>query len=187
MKKSLSEMSLDELWELFPIFLTKHRSQWAVWYREEERRLYAILRQINVKINHIGSTAIKTIWAKPIVDILMEIPGNACMGEVKEILLQNGYFCMAESKNRISFNMGYTENGFAEKVYHLHLRRTGDNDELYFRDFMNDNPPLAKEYENLKLRLCKKFEHNRDAYTEAKGQFITNYTNRARQQYKNRY
>lgn len=187
MKKALSEMSLNELWELFPIFLTEHRSQWAVWYREEEQRLFTVLGQMNVKINHIGSTAIKAIWAKPIVDILTEIPDDAWMTGVKETLLQNGYVCMAESKNRISFNMGYTENGFAEKVYHLHLRRAGDNDELYFRDFMNDNPQLAKEYEKLKLRLCKKFEHNRDAYTEAKGQFITDYTNRAKQQYKNRY
>ena len=71
MKKALSEMSLNELWELFPIFLTEHRSQWAVWYREEEQRLFTVLGQMNVKINHIGSTAIKAIWAKPIVDILI--------------------------------------------------------------------------------------------------------------------
>ena len=40
---------------------------------------------------------------------------------IKEVLVQNGYICMNQSEGRISFNKGYTENGFAEKVYHLHF------------------------------------------------------------------
>ena len=54
------------------------------------------------------------------------------------------------------------------RVFHIHIRLSGDNDELYFRDFMNDNYQLAKEYEKLKLSLWKQYEHNRDAYTNAK-------------------
>ncbi len=69
---------------------------------------------------------------------------------------------------RASFNKGYTLDGFAEKVFHLHLRYSEDNDELYFRDYLIENPDIAKEYEKLKLGLWKKYEHDRDAYTEAK-------------------
>lgn len=54
---------------------------------------------------------------------------------------------MSSSESRYSFNWGYTEKGFADKVYHLHLRYEGDNDELYFRDYLNENPLYAKEYE----------------------------------------
>ena len=64
--------------------------------------------------------------------------------------------------------MGYTDNGFAEKVYHLHLRLEGDHDELYFRDYLIEYPQAAKEYEQLKLSLWKQFEHDRDGYTAAK-------------------
>ena len=52
----------------------------------------------------------------------------------------------------------------------------GDNDELYFRDYLSDNPSIAKEYEQLKLSLWHKYEHNRDAYTEAKTKFIKMHT-----------
>ena len=73
MKKKLSEMSLEELWQLFPIFLTEHKDYWKSWYLQEANLLKNTLPQI-AKINHIGSTAIPTIWAKPIIDILVEIP-----------------------------------------------------------------------------------------------------------------
>ena len=50
--------------------------------------------------------------------------------------IKNGYICMSQSENRLSFNKGYTENGFAERTFHLHLRYAGDNNELYFRDYL---------------------------------------------------
>ena len=87
---------------------------------------------------------------------------------------------MSQSKKRLSFNKGYTENGFADRVFHLHLRYAGDNDELYFRDYLIEHPDVAKEYEKLKLELWKKYEHNRDAYTEAKTEFVRKYTEKAR-------
>lgn len=188
MKKHLSEMTLEELWELFPIFLTEHQPCWDIWYQEELRNLQRLLpaKEI-VRISHIGSTAVKTIWAKPIVDIMMETTPDSDWTTVKKKLLQSGYLCMSEDSRRISFNKGYTENGFAEKVYHLHLRRDGDNDELYFRDYLIDHPQTAKAYEELKLNLWKKYEHNRDAYTESKTDFIQKHTQEARKLYGERY
>ena len=73
-----------------------------------------------------------------------------------------------------------TKDGFADKVYHIHLRFSGDNDEIYFRDYLNAHPDVAKEYETLKLQLWRKYEHNRDAYTDAKTEFIFKWTAKAR-------
>lgn len=187
MGKPLSEMTLQELWELFPIFLTEHRESWDLWYAQERQRLEALLRIEDVRMHHIGSTAIKGIWAKPIVDILVELPESDSMEAVRDILLQNGYRCMSEEPNRISLNRGYTEEGFAERVFHLHARFAGDNDELYFRDYMNEHPQLAKQYEALKLSLWKRYEHDRDGYTDAKGAFIREQTEKAKAEYGNRY
>lgn len=187
MSKALSEMTLEELWRLFPIVLSEPKTYWHDWYEEEKLIIADVLHDINLKINHIGSTAIDYIMAKPIIDILIEIPEYVCMTDIKERLVSSGYICMSEGKNRISFNKGYTNQGFAEKVFHLHLRYLGDNDELYFRDYMNSHPDCAKEYETLKFSLLKKYEYNRDAYTNAKSSFVSKYTNAAKMAYGNRY
>lgn len=175
MSKKLSEMTLEELWQLFPIILTEHNDCWQKYFAEEEAGLKRLLPK-GTEINHIGSTAVKGIWAKPIVDILVEVDETVSLSEVSAVLQDNGWIKMSETERRMSFNKGYTESGFAEKVFHLHLRYMGDNDEIYFRDYLNANSAVAKEYEALKLGLWKKFEHNRDGYTDAKSEFVKKYT-----------
>ncbi|MBQ2711878.1 MAG: GrpB family protein [Clostridia bacterium] len=186
MGKKLSEMSLEELWSLFPIFLVEHKDYWKEWYREEEYLLKNVFSS-GERISHIGSTAIPSIWAKPIVDILVEIPKGRGLLDYKAKIINCNYICMSQSERCMSFNKGYTENGFAERVFHLHLRYIGDNDELYFRDYLTQYPVIAKEYEELKLRLWKEYEHNRDAYTNAKTEFVKKYTEKAKAVYGNRY
>ncbi len=182
MAKNLSEMSLEELWRLFPIYLTEHKDCWTEWYEEEVHALKSILpAEQGLKINHIGSTAIHGIWAKPFIDILIEAPDIAALKIIKERLIASGYICMADSENRISLNRGYTEKGFAEKVYHIHLRLMNDNDEIYFRDYLNIHPEIAKEYEKLKISLWKKYEHDRDKYTKEKTEFVAKYTQLAKE------
>ncbi len=186
MGKKLSQMSLEELWQLFPIILTEHNAMWREWYAEEETFLHVLLPQA-ARISHIGSTAIRGIWAKPIIDILVELPESCNFAKAKEILTNHEYICMSQGNKRLSFNKGYTENGFAQKVFHLHLRVLNDHDELYFRDYLNDHPDIASEYELLKIELWKKFEHDRDEYTRQKTEFVTTYTNEAKQRYGRKY
>lgn len=87
----------------------------------------------------------------------------------------------------MSFQRGYTEEGFAERVFHLHLRLAGDNDELYFQDFLNAHRDSALAYEKLKLNLWKQYEHDRDAYTAAKGEFVKECTRLAKQEFAGKY
>ena len=148
--------------------------------------LKKVIPQIE-RISHIGSTAIFSIWAKPIIDILVEIPKKSNLSVYKNLITHSGYICMSESEKGLSFNKGYTDNGFSERVFHLHVRYTGDNNELYFRDYLNEFPDIAKEYEKLKLSLWKEYEHDRDAYTNAKTKFVKHYTEQAKMIYGNRY
>lgn len=188
MGRRLEEMSLEELWQLFPIFLVKHNDNWERWYEEERASLLALLPDAAVRrLSHIGSTAVPGIWAKNIIDMLLELRDKSSMEEIQGILQKSGWLCMSQEEHRVSMNKGYTPDGFAERVFHLHIRVTGDNDELYFRDFLREHADTAKDYETLKLSLWRVYEHDRDGYTEAKGNFVRKYTKRARDEYGARY
>ena len=179
-------MPLEELWQLFPIELVPHNTLWEKWFQEEKQYLETIINE-RVTISHIGSTAVPSIWAKPIIDILIECDDKNSLKNISDILDKNQYLCMSRDKDRMVYNKGYTMNGFAEKVFHLHIRLRGDNEELYFRDYLIENQDVAKEYEKMKLLLWKKFEYNRDAYTENKTDFVKKYTLKAKNIYRDRY
>ena len=116
--KDLSEMTLEELWDIFPIFLVAHDDRRKDSFDEFEKTLTALLTdQPVVRISHIGSTAIQGIRAKNIVDVMVEISQSADMRDMTQILEQNGFTIMSSEVKRISLNKGYTENGFADKVY----------------------------------------------------------------------
>ena len=165
MGKDLSKMTLEELWALFPIFLVPHDDRWKDSFNEIRQTLTGLLAaQPVVRISHIGSTAIQGIWAKNIVDVMIEIPQSADMKDIAQLLEQSGFTVMYAEANRISLNKGYTES-----------------------DYLNEHPAVAKEYETLKLRLWKQYEHDRDAYTDAKTDFISKWTAEARKEYGDRY
>ena len=181
-------MTLEELWELFPISLVAPNAKWRQQYEALEASLAKLLRDCPVvKISHIGSTAVDGIWAKDIVDVLVELSETADLQKASETLQAAGFIVMSTAGERISLNRGYTKDGFADEVCHVHLRRVGDNDELYFRDYLNAHPQTAKEYEALKLRLWQEFEHDRDAYTEGKAEFVNDVTVKAKREYAGRY
>lgn len=173
-------MTLEELLGLFPIVLTPHNPLWADWAGEEMKSLSGLLAEYHPVINHIGSTAIPEIQAKPIIDILIEVSTDVDWHLIKNIMGKNGYLCMSEMETRISFNKGYTPEGYADKIFHIHFHRIADNDEILFRDYLMAHPDVAREYEQLKRSLLPKYKNDRDGYTEAKSGFIRSIVNAAR-------
>jgi len=190
LEKQLSEMSLEELWELFPIILKEHNPQYKDWYETEKQKILNSIKSENiVRINHIGSSAVEGLIAKPTVDMLLEIDGCCNVTQLIDGLkaLEWGLMLRESDPMKLEFNKGYTPDGFTEKVYHLHVRYMGDWNELYFRDFLKTYPDVAAEYGKLKSSLWKDFEHNRDGYTEAKSDFVLKYSNAAKQEFRDRY
>ena len=192
MTKSLSEMSLEKLWQLFPIILKEHNPQYKNWYLEEKEKLKAVLSEASIeRINHIGSTAVPGLLAKPTVDILLEIAAEAEVEIIESKLKKEGWILMHRNKEdkklNLVFNKGYTPQGFADRVFHLHLRYLGDWDELYFRDYLISHPEIAEKYGELKKNLEKEYKHNRDGYTDAKTEFIKKHTAEARKEFKEKY
>lgn len=184
----LLAMSLDELWRLFPLTLVESKSDWVDQYSEMKTTLENLLYDTSdLRIHHIGSTALTNIKAKDIVDILVEVSPNESLDQIAQILKEHGFICMSAKPSRISLNYGYTPQGYADKVYHIHLRYRGDNDELYFRDYLIDHPDIAYQYETLKINLCKQCVLDRDAYTAGKTAFIQTWTKAGKLAYEGRY
>ena len=183
-------MSLEELWQLFPIKLEQHDPRYADWYEEQRQALVSSLDAADIaRISHIGSTAVPGLLAKPTVDILLEVDAGCDIEALTARLLAAGWLLMSEEESpfHLAFNKGYTPEGFAEQVYHLHVRYHGDWDELYFRDYLRDHAEAATDYAQLKQVLLAQYEHDRDGYTEAKTDLIQKYTQLARLEYADRY
>lgn len=187
--KELQDMSLAELWELFPIILREHDPRYKAWYEEERADLMSLLKNQEIcRISHIGSTAVPGLVAKPIVDILLELQSGFNAVKINAMLQSGGWILMSSGQeDALDLNKGYTPNGFAEKVFHLHIRHSGDWGELYFRDYLCKHPDVARQYEKLKFGLKERFMHDRDAYTAAKSEFVQTYTEAAREEFKKRY
>ena len=171
--KPLSELALAELWALFPISLVPYRPEWPPMADAEIHLLHGLLSPFSPRIHHIGSTAVPGLTAKPIIDILVELPPEAPSPDITTLLERHGYICMTQSSSRLSFNKGYTPAGYAPEVFHIHVHRFGDNNEIIFRDYLRTHPEAARRYEALKLSLLARFRSDRDAYTAAKTPFVS--------------
>ena len=175
---------------IYPIILSEYNPAWPDWYAEEKINLERLIGKDNiVRIGHFGSTAVPGLMAKPTVDILLEINETANIDKLIAALSSPDYICLNEAAltvptppPHLRFIKGYLNDGFAEKVYHIHVRYSGDWDELYFRDYLISHPETAAEYAKLKRKLFKDYEHNRDGYTDAKGVFIKGITKTARKE-----
>jgi GrpB-like predicted nucleotidyltransferase (UPF0157 family) len=189
--KQLLEMSNEELWQLFPIIITAYNPEWPYLYLTEKKLIEETIGLQNIyRINHYGSTSIPGIYAKPTIDILLEVFENIGDDYIISKMESIGYIFSSQKNNpapHMMFLKGYTREGFRGQAYHVHVRYSGDWDELYFRDYLILNPDIANKYGKLKIELCGTFKNNRDGYTGAKTEFITMVTEKAKREFKGRY
>jgi GrpB-like predicted nucleotidyltransferase (UPF0157 family) len=174
--KSLHDMSIKELGQLFPIILQDYSDTWIDFYQAESKLLIDSFPQSDIiKIDHIGSTAIPGLKAKPTIDILLQVSKQIDIQKLKYIFKSLDYFINEHFDNpppHFSFVKGYTPQGFKGQAYHVHIRYKGDWDEIRFRDYLSDHKDIAEEYEALKLELAEKHRNDREAYTNSKTDFI---------------
>ncbi len=200
-KKHVSELTQEEFQKTFPIILRDVLPEYADWYEEEKASILSVVENKDVvRISHIGSSAIPNIKAKPVIDILLEIDGTCIVGNVVEALKSIGFGVEVSIRKEDPFEYllakGMNVDGFAEKVFLLHLRYAGDWDELYFRDYLLDHPDVAGEYSSLKEKILEDISEGRvkrmpngqpNGYSNAKYSFVKDVSQKARDAYKGRY
>jgi GrpB-like predicted nucleotidyltransferase (UPF0157 family) len=184
MDKRLENMNTEELGGLFPIVISEPDGNWVKLFQSEKNKIHKALGKQNIiRIEHIGSTAVPNLKAKPTIDILLEVPESKDNVFMAERLREIGYHYIPRPENpapHMMFAKGYTEDGFKGQAYHIHVRYSGDWDELYFRDYLKLHPKTAREYGELKARLSVEYKNDREEYTNRKTDFIKRITRIAR-------
>jgi len=174
--KELHKMTIEKLGQLFPIIIQDYSHKWINHYQSESKLIINSFSQSDiVKIDHIGSTAIPGLKAKPTIDILLQVSDKIDIQKLKQVFKSLNYQINEQPDNpppHLTFVKGYTEHGFKGQAYHVHIRYKGDWDELRFRDYLINHKKLAKEYETLKLKLADLYKNDREAYTNSKTDFI---------------
>ncbi len=161
---------------------------WPDRFAEEASFLKARLPpELIGRIEHFGSTAVPGLAAKPIVDMLIEVPSlREVHQRIAPILKDLGYEYFWRPSWRDPLVPEYTwfikRDGNGRRTHHLHMLEpdSADWDRLRFRDYLIAHPDVAQEYEILKRDLAAATRSNRLAYAQAKTDFITAVTERAR-------
>lgn len=150
-----------------------HDPTWQERFREEANQLYATLGQEVIAIHHIGSTSIPNIYAKPIIDILIEVQDIDRIDDYNPLMRQMGYLPKGENglKGRRYFIKGDEEH----RTHHVHIYERGHPDierHLNFRDYLQVHPEDAYRYSMLKEELACRFPTDIDAYQSGKAELI---------------
>lgn len=165
------------------IELRAHHPRWIEAANNEIARISRTIACSNVSIHHIGSTAIASICAKPILDFLFLVPSKTKQRSFDEAFDLLGYHCKGEGgvPGRRYFVLCDQEK---KKSYvHIHMfpeNHSGVAEYLLFRDYLVANSDVAKQYEKLKMAHSAKVKSNRAQYTEAKTAFIEDVICKAR-------
>ena len=123
-------------------------------------------------IEHVGSTAVAGLCAKPVIDVMVGVESLTASLPAKDALRDAGY---QYSEYKSDVMHWFCKPSFAFRTHHIHVIPFESplwNARLKFRDALRVDPALRAEYAALKLELAKRFELDRDAYTEAKTPFI---------------
>ncbi len=187
MRQDFSNVTDEQLSVLFPVLLEAHDPKWKECYLQEKAFLQSIFGDRIVRINHIGSTAVDGLIAKPTIDILLEVAEGTDLKDITESMKEEGYIVNMPGSDIIMYLKGYTPLGFQGQAVHIHVRRSGDWGELYFRDYLSSHAGAAHEYAELKRSLKDRYPNDRDGYTDAKSRFVQAYTERARMAFPGRY
>ncbi len=148
---------------------------WPRQFITEARALRGVLPDTTgLQIEHFGSTAVQGLRAKPIIDILIVHPEPRLWPPLIDSISSLGYVFWVENprKDRMFFVKGMPPFG-PRRTHHAHIRVPADaQSELRFRDALRADATLARKYAELKDDLAARYANDRDAYTEAKTEFV---------------
>lgn len=166
-----------------PIIIMDYNTDWSMEFEQEKEKLMKILSDKIISVEHIGSTSVIGLGAKPILDIAVAVSDLEVVNDFIDPLKQIGYKFVyhKEFPKRRFFRRGKWREG----THHLHFYQFESehwNNQILFRNYLRNNPDALKEYHQLKIELAEKYPFDRVSYTEAKAPFIQNIIKKAKEE-----
>ena len=150
-----------------------YNNLWETAYKTEEQELRNILIDILVEIHHIGSTAVKGLSAKPIIDIMPVVTNIDLVDKYNYKFEAIGYECMGEFG---IVGRRYFRKGEDSRTHHIHIFEQNNHKDidrhLAVRDFLRTHPDIASKYGELKMKLSNQFPEDIEGYCNGKDAFV---------------
>jgi GrpB-like predicted nucleotidyltransferase (UPF0157 family) len=163
-------------WATEPIEIVQWRPEWARQAEEEIRALEILLSPwLTAGIEHVGSTAVQGLVAKPVLDLMAGVASLDTDAEVAEVLAVNDWHFVPPDLDDRPFRRFFVKVQEGRRLAHLQIIESSNSrwsDQLTFRDSLRADESLANDYAELKRRLAAEHAEDREAYTEAKSNFI---------------
>jgi len=156
-----------------PVHLVPYDPAWPARFEDERRRLSAVLG--DAAIEHVGSTAVTGLAAKPVIDVLAAVASMAAADAALPALVAAGYHTSAEFNATLVTRRWLMRQAGGHRTHRLHLVVAGSaewHDPIRFRDRLRADPALAAAYAELKRSAADEHRGDREAYTRAKGAFV---------------
>ena len=155
-----------------PILIEEYDPDWPLQFERIKDRLLHALRRVPLAIEHVGSTSVPGLAAKPVLDIDIAVRHSADTERVIEQLATLGYAHRGDLgiAGREAFKAPH--GTYAHHLYVVAQNSKVFLDHIHFRDRLRSDPAIAGEYGELKIELARKHRTDRAAYTSAKTEFI---------------
>lgn len=154
-------------------------SRWASYFRKQKKILEETFGDTILAIEHVGSTAIPGMPAKPIIDIDVGVRSLkdivAMRKKFKALAYEHRPFVRGGTKKELKKQELFVIGSEAKRTHHIHVAVFDSdywNNDILFRDYLRAHPARARDYAALKQKLAKKFARNRANYTAGKQSFI---------------
>lgn len=174
------------------IVLSQHNKEWDIIFQKEKVLLLNSLKKYNPAIEHIGSTAVEDIMAKPIIDIMLGLPNIYILDSIvpiikklkylyvkkyESVIPERRFFIKPQKEIIISKDLKLKPENISlnDRLIHLHIVKINSNfwhNHIIFRNLLKNNKQIRKEYESLKLELAKNEWAKSEDYASAKADFI---------------
>jgi GrpB-like predicted nucleotidyltransferase (UPF0157 family) len=159
------------------VVLADYDPRWPALFEAERARLAPAITAFAVSIEHIGSTSVPGLCAKPIVDLMVTVERLEAPDRYSAALAPFGYRLRVDPENteRHAYGVRDTQGRRPVPGYNLHVVQHGGLEHrrpIAFRDYLRAHPEAAREYCELKRRLAAIHGADRDAYTDAKTDFV---------------
>ena len=164
--------------------LENYNKNWKKEYQKEATFLKEILKDYILEIEHVGSTSVEGLLAKPIIDILIVINSFDDIPKIKNLLKDYGY--INHGSHGIIDRYFFTKGPDEARTHYLHFTTPKSNtyyDLKYFKKYLINHPEYIKQYAKLKEDLASKYSNERPKYTSGKHEFISKVISLAKEEY----